>query len=238
MHHSSHPVKGRSLLIVLFAVALAACQALPVTYTDPITRAPETALPDWPDGQLFKVDSAASEVRIVVQSSGRLARFGHPHVIGGSAVSGQVVIADRWQDSALALALKVDQLELDRPAWRVAEGFEPELPDGAIEATRENLLSPAVLDAATHPLISIRSLDMVGPMFQPDLTVRITLRGAVRDLTVPVALSIEPDQLVATGRFRLRQSEFGIRPFSALGGALAVSDELLVRFRIVAARVD
>ena len=44
-----------------------------------------------------------------------------------------------------------------------------------------------------------------------------------------------PDRLVVAGAFVLRQSDFGIKPFSVLGGLLAVEDELVVEFRLIGA---
>jgi len=238
MHQTSHDspfaVKAGSALALILGLTLTGCQTLRPTLAPDTTRPAEAALPDWPEGRVFTVDPQASELRIVVQSAGRLARFGHPHVLGGPALSGQVVLAEDWRASGFELSIRVEDLTLDQPEWRIAEGFPPELPEGAIEATRENLLSAAVLDAAHHPRIGIRSLGLIGPEFQPDLAVRISLRGESRDLSVPISLDINGDTLTATGRFAFLQSDFGIQPFSALGGALAVGDELLVRFRIVA----
>ena len=237
MHLNPGTVKARSgllLLGLLLGLLLAGCQATPPPRAIDTTRLPAADIPAWPEGREFIVDADASELRIVVQSAGRLARFGHPHVLGGPVLSGRVVLSDDWQTSALELSMQIEDIVLDKPEWRIAEGFPPELPDGAIEATRENLLSPEVLDAANHPTIQIRSLGLIGPEFQPDLDVRIILRGEQRDLTVPISLDLNGDTLIATGRFSFLQSDFGIEPFSALGGALAVGDEVLVRFRVVA----
>ena len=234
MHDKRPPVKARLAWVILTGLMLAGCQTTPAPRHVDTARPAEVSVPEWPRGREFLVDTEASELRIVVESAGRLARFGHPHVLGGPVLSGRVVLAEAWTDSALELSIRVADLVLDKPDWRIAEGFPPELPEGAIEETRENLLSAAVLDVANHPNIEIRSLSLIGPEFQPDLTVRITLRGESRDLTVPVSLVLNGDTLIATGRFALLQSDFGMEPFSALGGALAVGDELLVRFRIVA----
>jgi hypothetical protein len=89
-----------------------------------------------------------------------------------------------------------------------------------ITDTRHNMLSAEVLNAQAHPRIIIRSIGVSGPRWQPDMTVEITLRGHTRVTTVPVALEIANDHLIASGRFRLLQTEFGIQPFSALGGNL------------------
>jgi len=40
--------------------------------------------------------------------------------------------------------------------------------------------------------------------------------------------------VTAQGTARLKQTDFGITPFTVGGGLLAVDDELVVRYRIVA----
>ena len=54
---------------------------------------------------------------------------------------------------------------------------------------------------------------------------------------VPVEFEISEHALHATGTLRLRQTDFGIDPFSVLGGALTVQDELALTFEVRADRV-
>lgn len=223
-------------LLALLVFGLTGCQSVPAPRpADAHTRPPESALPEQPEGREMTVIGAQSELRIVLFPAGRMARAGHPHVIGGDALSGEIVLAEDFHDSTFTLEIGVGRLEVDRPEWRRDEGFDPDMSDSAIEGTGENLRSDDQLDAANHPVIRIESLAITGPPWQPDLDVRITLAGEQRELTVPVALEMSEERLVATGRFVIRQSEFGIEPFSAAGGALRVADEVLVRFRIAAA---
>ena len=219
----------------LILCLLLACQAQPRPPAEAAsTRAAESAVPALPEGRVFEVLPAASELRIVVYPAGTLARFGHAHVIGGAAISGRVVLAEPFGKSALRLQIDARALEVDRPEWREDEGFDPELAPEAIAGTRANMRSAALLDVDNHPSLAIESLAVNGPAWQPDIDLRITLRGQARELTVPVALSIDDHQLIATGRLLLRQSDFGLEPFSAAGGNLQVADQFLVRFRIVA----
>jgi polyisoprenoid-binding protein YceI len=223
-------------LLMLAVIVLAACQAQPRPMAAGETRAAGDQPIDWPEGQRFMVERDASEVRIVVYPAGSLARFGHPHVIGGAVIDGEVRLAEPFHESALRLRIDLDALEVDRPEWRSEEGFDPDMSSSAIEGTRDNLRSARVLDIERHPEIIIESIGINGPRWQPDIELRIGLRGQSRALTVPVALEIEDQQLTATGRFTLRQSDFDIEPFSAAGGNLQVADDILIRFRIVARR--
>ncbi|MGH8337238.1 MAG: YceI family protein, partial [Gammaproteobacteria bacterium] len=103
-----------------------------------------------------------------------------------------------------------------------------------IQGTYKNMLSPAELDAAEYPDIRIRSVRFVGPDWGPDATVRIEIHGIQRDMTLPIALEHAGDRLIATGTFEIRQSDFGIKPFSILGGGIQVADTVKVRFHLVA----
>lgn len=229
--------RGMSLAAAL--ALLVACQAPHGPPAGPdLSRPADSARPPAPEaptgGRIYHVTRDDSRLRVVLYPEGPLSRFGHPHVVGGAAVDGWVALTGELHASALRLEVHVADLDVDRPEWRSAEGFDPQMPGSAVADTRRNMLSGAVLDSAAHPRIVIESLGVTGPAWQPDVDVRITLRGVARDLTVPVALNVTDARLIATGRFMIRQSDFGIEPFSAAGGRLRVADRLLIRFRVVA----
>ena len=225
----------KTLLSTLFLIVLlTGCQAVPRPSGVGEVRPAGDQEIALPEGKRYRIDEQASDIRIVVYPGGTLARFGHAHVIGGAVVSGTVVAAEPFEASGLSLVINVPAMEVDRPAWRLDEGFDPELPDSAVEGTRENLLSDQVLNAEQYPEIRIDSLSISGPAWQPDIELSIELRGERREVTVPIALDHTETALTATGQFRFRQSDFGMEPFSALGGRLAVADEVLVRFRLIA----
>ena len=185
-----------------------------------------------PEGQRYEVDPEASHLRIVLGTAGPLANLGHPHVIGGPVIAGEIIIADPWEDSAFRLQIPVESLQVDPPAWRAAEGFDPEVPESDIAATRDNMLSETQLNAAEHPMIRIDSLAIRGPQWQPDITLQMTVAGETSVHRVPVALEWDADQLTATGQLRTTFTALGLEPYSALGGALRVADEFFMRFRV------
>lgn len=216
-----------------------ACQAVPRPDAgEAVTRPASDEEIVLPEGRRYVVLGRQSELHVIAYPAGALARLGHPHVIGGAVIDGEVILTERFHDSRLRLSIEVAALELDRPEWRAEEGFEPEMPESAIEDTRNNMLSTDQLDAESHPHILIESLGLTGPRWQPDIEARITLAGASRELTVPVVLRLNDHELEAAGRFMIRQSDFGIEPFSAAGGRLQVADEILIRFRVVAMASD
>jgi hypothetical protein len=140
--------------------------------------------------------------------------------------------------SQVELMLPVASLVVDDPEQRRAAGPEfqsvPKPQD--IAATRRNMLGPRVLDAAQYPLVRVRGRLIGGrlPDFEAELAIEV--RGAVRRIVVPVRVEIGPVEIVAVGELRLRQSDFGIQPYSVLMGNLRVQDEFLIRYRLVAVR--
>jgi polyisoprenoid-binding protein YceI len=126
---------------------------------------------------------------------------------------------------------------VDDPEARRAAGseFPPDVPDADREATRGNMLR-AVLDAERFPVITLRSVSIAGPPTNPQVMARITIRNASRDVLLQPTVSIETDRLIVRGELDLLQSDFGIKPFSAVLGALTVQDRLHVKFDVVARR--
>ena len=225
----------RPALPILSCALLVGCAATPGQPERELEVAEWPAFsPPAPAETVYRVDREASEILIRVDPEGPMARLGHSHVIGGPVVSGIVVTDGDAADARLDLKIDAAALEVDRPEWRRAQGLEPELDAAAIRGTRDNMRSERVLDADRYPEIGIRSVAIGGPDWIPLITVRIRLRGSVRELPVPVAVVRSEQRIEAIGHFELLQSEFGIQPFSTAGGALRVSDRMRVQFRIVA----
>lgn len=221
----------------LLALLLAACQSAPVT-TAGGSVAPSGNLPAQPaeGATRYEVDAERSEVRFLVYKAGAMSAFGHDHVIQARHIKGEVYLASKFEESSFSLTLPVTDFEVDNAEARGQEGpdFAKQPSASDIAGTRKNMLGPGTLDAEKYPDVRIQSVRVRGPEWQPEITVRITLHGTARDLTVPVSVAHQGDELSAGGAFDLRQSEFGIKPFSVFGGALQVADTLRVRFRIIA----
>ena len=65
----------------------------------------------------------------------------------------------------------------------------------------------------------------------------VTLHAVVRTFEIPARISVDEHALRAKGTFSILQSEFGIEPHKALGGALSVRDRLELRFMVEANRL-
>lgn len=213
---------------------LAACQSAPVAVTAP-ALAPLPSLP--PAGAVhYAVDAERSDVRFLVYKAGALSSFGHDHVIAARGIQGDVYLAPAFADSGFSLTLPVQQFQVDLPELRAVEGpdFAKQPSPQAVAGTLANMLGARELDAEHYPEIHVRSVKLTGPEWGPDLTVRIGLHGVERDISLPVAIERQGDELTVSGSFDIRQTDFGIKPLSILGGGIQVADTVRIRFRIVA----
>jgi hypothetical protein len=187
---------------------------------------------------IYTIDPSASQVRILVYRGGALARLGHNHVVSANSVTGQVAVNPDPSKSTFELSFPVAELVVDDAQARREAGteFPGEIAQADREGTRRNMLRAEVLDAEQFPRVSLRALSLTPPLQAAKVMTRITIRAVSRDVEVPVAMNIVGSQLTAVGEFPIRQTEFGIKPFSIGLGALEVVDQLQIRFRIVANR--
>jgi polyisoprenoid-binding protein YceI len=230
----------RTAAILLLCTHQLACHAPARIAEEPIAvPAAAVELPQpAKDSVRYRVDGRQSDVRILVYRGGPLAKVGHNHVVRVQSLRGDIHLAPRFDESTFELGFPVADLQVDPADARADEGADFAVTPSAqaVRATFENLTGSAVLDADNYPEVALRSVGIVGPEWGPELTVRVSLHGIERDVVVPVAILRTQDVLTVTGLMRLRTSDFGITPFSVLGGGLQVLDAVKIRFRIVARR--
>ena len=220
-------MKKASVLPLL--VLLAAC-GQPLAPPAPPAPGPAAGPDTWRAAAaageaVYAVDPAASLLAITVRRAGLMARLGHDHVVASHTLAGHAAPGLGRAD----VSFRVDQLTGDEPQLLRDAGIDTRPSPEAVEGTRNNMLGP-VLDAQRYPVVTLHAERSAnGP-----LRVAVTLHGATRWMDLPAAVQVDAAQVTAEGAARLKQTDFGITPFSVGGGLLAVDDELVVRYRIVA----
>jgi polyisoprenoid-binding protein YceI len=236
--------------VVLVACGVVACRGgLPTKRTAPSDRPPtsvevpgaqagEAVRP--PGAREYRIVDTESLLQIFALRGGTLARMGHNHVIASRHLRGSVVLTNDPTETRLAMTIPVTLLTIDEPALRALAGpeFASEVPDTAREGTRKNLLSEALLDGDRFPGIELQCVAVERQGDGLIAMIAVTVRSVTTQHRVPVNLRRDGDAAVATGQLTLRQSDVGLAPFSVMLGALAVQDELQVRFEIVARAVN
>ena len=223
----------RTSLLAAALLTLAACTPLPTTApaTAPVPMAP--AVPAAPPtaavtdhATVLRLDSAQSLIAVTVRRGGVLARLGHDHVVAARAITGTVTPAD----NRAAFQFRLDQMTVDEPALRDIAGLTKQPSQDAIDGTRTNMLTK-VLDAGRYPLVQVRVTRAGDGEL---LRAAITLHGVTRDYDIPVVIATADGAMTVTGTVNLKQTDFGLVPFSVMGGAMAVQDQLELRFALVA----
>jgi hypothetical protein len=177
--------------------------------------------------KILRVDSAQSLVVIEVHRAGALAQLGHDHVVASHNLSGYASMAEGLAD----LLVPLEQLVVDEPELRIAAGLNTQPSSEDIEATRRNMLKKTLAsERFPYAFIHIARLDAN----RPALNVSITLHGITRTYEVQAQIEAVLSGIAVDGRMSFNQTDFGIPPFSILGGALQVQDKLDLRFHILA----
>lgn len=102
-----------------------------------------------------------------------------------------------------------------------------------------DVLQNKVLESARFPIIKFKAanvsqLKKSGDTRTFTLNGELSLRGVTKSVSLPVSVTLAADQLRATGEAKLKQSDFGIEPYSGNMGLVKIGDELKVNFSIVA----
>lgn len=233
----------------LYLAGFAACIGLLLAGCAQVKPAPAPTLtegaalpPEFPEAYyrqaavqgkpVYRVDPASSIVVIEVRRSGSLARLGHDHVVASHDVGGYVVPADGRADLYVPLV----KLVVDEAKLRAEAGFETQPSESDIEGTRANMLT-SVLEAERFPFALIRVSGTDVSKGSAHMKVSITLHGTTRTPEVPAQIETAENQLVVTSRFSFDQTDFGMTPFTILGGAIAVRNQVDLHFRIRATRL-
>lgn len=231
-----------SILVSTALLLLTACATLPAA-TQPDVAAAISSVPRWQQeyaelakyGKVYRLDAARSVVRIYAFRAGTAARLGHNHVLNAPQFSGWVYLPqEQLADARVDLEFRLDTLQLDNPEERARLGaaFASTLSPGALQRTREHMLGEDNLAAQRYPFLRIRSLQISGELPKLALKIQLSLHGQSREMWLPLEVSRDQGQLHVRGAMVLRQTDFGVRPYSVLGGFLAVQDELVIEFAL------
>ena len=229
---------ARTLLVVsLSAVAGCVPQQMRPTSAGPADAALDGLKREYDglarSGQpVFEVDPARSIVIIEVRRAGTLANLGHDHVVASHDLRGFVAPREGRAD----VYVRVADLAVDEPALRTAAGFQTEPSAADIAGTRNNMLT-RVLEADEHPFVVVSVSNARAEATPGGVHPTLTVNGVRRAQDVEATIDATNETIRVTGSTVVLQTDFGIRPFSILGGSLQVADALTVRFDIIARRL-
>jgi polyisoprenoid-binding protein YceI len=179
-------------------------------------------------GDRYVINPTVSRFTVKVFATGLLSAFGHSPTIAIRDMQGEVRFnpLDVAQ-SSMHFAVRADSLTVaENVSDKDRREMENEMRERVLEVTKYPQI---VYDA---PRVSVKNTGEG----QNDIVLlgQLTLRGVTRAQPLPAKIAVTGGLLRAFGEFSLRQSDYNIKPVSAVGGALKVKDEVKLAFDIVA----
>ena len=178
----------------------------------------------------YTIVASESSFWVFVPKAGLLSGFAHDHEIGVKSFTGKIVVPELGASGG-SLELNVDATSLAVLDKKPSEEDKKKI---------YNSMHTEALESAKHPKIMFKSVSVTdlkptgGDVYSFTLNGDLTLHGVTKRIAVPVSLTINAQELRAIGKYTLRQTDFGIKPYSAAGGTIKVKNEITVNFNIVA----
>jgi polyisoprenoid-binding protein YceI len=178
----------------------------------------------------YTIVPSESRFWVFVAKAGLLSAFAHDHEIGVKGFSGKVTIPAGGAGSG-ALQLDIETKSLAVLDKKPSESDKKKI----LDAMHNDVLESAKYETIEFKSAAVSDLKQTGEdSYNLTLAGDLRLHGVTKRIAVPVQLTVTPQQLRATGQCTLRQSDFGIKPYSAAGGTVKVKNEVVVHFDIVA----
>ncbi len=182
-----------------------------------------------PQLQPGEINREYSRVYVFVDRSNSL---GHVHGVEGKLKSGMVAVNGAQPGS---LVIDMQSFDADTAAGRAAFGLADEIDQGTRQKVNENMKGPEVLNVARFPEARLENIKLIatGKESQrklPEYTMEgdFTLQQTTRKISATCDLEEKNGWQHLRGLFRIRQTDYGIKPFSRVLGAVGVKDELLI----------
>lgn len=169
-----------------------------------------------------------SRLQVKTGKAGLFGFAGHTHVIEARGFTGDVVYyPGRPSSSRLEIRVSTDSLAV----------LTPPNSDEIRKVTQT--MRTEVLRTAEYPEITLVSRQVTPSADGFHILGALTLVGQTREVPIDVVARIGGDTLEAASTFSIKQTDFGIKPFSGgPGGAVKVADRVTFDIRAVAVRVE
>ena len=168
------------------------------------------------------MDPSQSRFTIQAFARGALSAFGHSPTFAVRDFSGELDMASDYEQPlprSLHIAVKADSLALTDP---VSAKDRHEM---------ESTMRAEVLETAVHPEIVFASLEINAQTiftnwYRVQIRGKLDLHGVSRPHQIDAQLRIMDDGMRLSGELSLKLSTYHIKRVTALGGLIALQDEL------------
>ena len=194
----------------------------------------------------YQVNHNASELYVTVykDNSTLMSGFAHNHAIMAKNWTSSIV----WdpEDATackISISLPVKDMVVDsdhareqaairEPNEEIKKGFLKGISESDRKKVRKNMLSKGQLNADTYSTITFESTSCT----DSNISGSFTMRGKSNDISMPIRLKQAPNNdawtLSIKGSFPVKATQYGFKPYSDLGGAVANQDKMIVHVKI------
>ncbi len=181
-----------------------------------------------PSSKSFSMIAAQSQITITLTQEGALQKIHPLHHVAAKNFTGQIQLPN--DETKTVVELDADtksfvNIDADMKDFEKS-GFHKVLHGEVLQSDRfPNIKFRSVLVTNLQKSGNNRSFTLNGDL---------TLRGVTRRVAFPVKVTLQGNQLRATGEESIKQSDFNITPYSGGLGTIKIGDQLKVSFTIVA----
>jgi polyisoprenoid-binding protein YceI len=179
-------------------------------------------------GNLYAINAMVSRFTVQAFAGGLLSSFGHNPKIEIRNLKGEIHFDPaQIEKSTMHLVIRSDSLTVaDNISDKDRRDIENEMRTNVLETSK---YPEIVFDVSG---VTVNKAD--DGQANVILNGQLSLHGVTCGQKIPATVAETGDMLRAFGEFTLRQTDYGIKPVSAVGGGLKVKDEVKFAFDIVA----
>ncbi len=182
-----------------------------------------------PKTRAYTIDLSQSQVLVILTQEGLMARRYPNHRVEVRNFSGKIEVSLK-DESQAAVEIEAESKSLTNVDQNMSEFERKEF---------HGILNNTVVESDKFPKIKFVSAaasdaKKSGANLSFTLSGDLTLHGVTKQVSFPVNVTMTKEQLRATGEGKLKQSDFGMKPYSGGLGMIKIGDEVKVNFVIVA----
>jgi polyisoprenoid-binding protein YceI len=179
--------------------------------------------------RVYAIDLSQSQVTAILVQEGFIARKYQNHRVEVRTFSGKIEVSSK-DETQVAVELEAEAKSLTNVDQTMSEFERKEF---------HNVLNNTVIETDKFPKIKFVSVSISdarksGETRSFTLAGDLTLHGVTKRVSFPVNVTMNDQQLHATGEAKLKHSDFGMKPYTAGLGMIKIGDEVKISFAVVA----
>ncbi len=195
----------------------------------------------------FQISTPDSLFAIVTLKAGVASAFAHNHLVVAENFSEKISFDEKDLSSGtFEMTIPVNKLVIDKPEYQkrhypsvkelsILDAPFVEISESDRTKIKGNMLEPGQLDSESYPVITAKVMGIqkspkkIGKVeFDHSVSFSLTIKGKTVEKTIPANISYQDGILSVSVFGEYKFSEFGIKPYSAMLGAVKNKDSFFL----------